>query len=247
MYKGKVSTSQSAAGPLRAHTGGYLRSPFTISGAFAEAAEKYVGGSSTSLQAWKKYSAEGEDGESASSGGEGRQWTRAGVGAGKLSVRDRRAQQSNAERVYSDQAGLFSKEAQEVDSLPSESLLQSSQGHMFGVDNRDKETMKKLMTRKIKQERFRRGVSSSGVSSSVTSEQAKMEKETEEPFRVAKRSRDEQLKDERESNFKTVLEPIATAVPSSSSASTKPVSRMQMLQRMREEALFGRNKKKRKN
>eukprot|EP00796_Vickermania_ingenoplastis_P005884 gene5884-4202_t len=139
--------------PVRAKTGGYLRAPFAISSSFAAAAEKHVdqgsatrGATAASLQ-WRRRAEEmAEDGEGVEALPT-RQWTRAGVGAGALSVKDRKAQQAAAERVYGEE--WFGND----EAAATGDTLQVSQQHMFGVDRREQETMKALMTRRLRQQR----------------------------------------------------------------------------------------------
>lgn len=93
--------------PLRGNTGGYLRSPFTISSTFRAAVDKFVGkGSSTSSSSsysWRR-GGDGEEEEEAEFGDasfmSGRQWLRAGVGSSTLLIKDQKAQQLAASRVY---------------------------------------------------------------------------------------------------------------------------------------------------
>lgn len=94
------------SGPVRASTGGYLRSPFAISDSFTTAVEKFVASSSTrsnpsSSFTWRQQGAVDEETDDyEASLAAGRQWMRAGVGAGSLMIKDQKAQQLAAEKVY---------------------------------------------------------------------------------------------------------------------------------------------------
>lgn len=97
--------------PVKANTGGYLRSPLLISSSFVAAAEKFVDASSKSHSSragssiWRHSrcaNAEDEEEEGLDTARltGGRQWTRAGVGAGSLMRKEQRAQQDAVEKVY---------------------------------------------------------------------------------------------------------------------------------------------------
>lgn len=132
---------------VRANTGGYLRSPLEISSAFAASAEKHVRqiGPSTSSTTWRPGSRDaGEDQDVIPT----RVWSRAGVGAGALSVKERKTQQMAAERVYGTHFAAG-------DEAEGRSSLQVEQQHMFGVDKREQETLRALQPRRLREARRR--------------------------------------------------------------------------------------------
>lgn len=293
--------------PIRANTGGYLRSPLAISDAFANAAEKHVGNATTAsssssshnsmLRAWQR---RGEEADAADDNSwmEGRRWTRAGVGAGLLSVTQKTAQQTAAERVYGNDFFSTGKDADGRDTL------QVAQSHQFGVDRREKETMKSLLPRSLRQEQRRRLMQASngnnaGNSNDVRNgdgeddthsaeeerkeEKSKIEgsgigsaqrnnpnggggggghKRAREPNTDEYETRETINANSTKSNEKRTTSSSSSssfsAVMSGGSSSPRsggnkptptpaaPMNRMQQIQRMREEALFGKKKKKAK-
>lgn len=288
--------------PVRANTGGFLRSPLEVSSAFAAAAEKHVGGatgrggsSSAIVRAWQSRSDETEDDDSWM---EGRRWTRAGVGAASLTVTQKTSQQAAAERVYG--GGDFASgggrgvDGEEDGDVVQRETLQVAQSHQFGVDRREKETLKTLMPRALRQEqrrRLRQGGSVSGKADRNEEAEAEEEelafdpKHGEAADHPLKRPREDlssarisghsnttpgsrmdggsATKSARTENHSgKVSSAVASNIPpqnndyqqgnkrGGSGAGTtlivgKPMNRMQQIQRMREEALFGKKGKKR--
>ncbi|KAK7194250.1 hypothetical protein NESM_000339800 [Novymonas esmeraldas] len=151
--------------PVRSHRGGYLRCPFTISANFAELAEKRVredlvhGGSGRgrtavvdkdAVQSSSSAAAAGQrtdlDGVESDLGG--RPWSRAGVGAVKLTGKEKRMQQEQAELIY----GRGSLAAVDDD----DSAAAATQENMFAVDARDQAALRHVVPRAVREKAKRR-------------------------------------------------------------------------------------------
>lgn len=216
---------KAAINPVRANTGGYLRSPIAISSAFALSAEKHVSQSDAVLRKMKPWQKSGR----AASGGEGeeseerllaqRAWTRAGVGAGRLTAKEKSSQQSNAETVYGKNSALEDGEEDEGS---------SARAPLFGVDHRDQTAMQAAVPRSIRRHQ-------------ELQHKQRQQRVTEESLSTSgggmKRSRDdaEEPSDRAEKKVKSAPPAPAPAM-----------NRMQRFDSMREAALFGDKKKKKK-
>lgn len=144
---------RSHQGPIRSNKGGYLRLPFRINPTFAELAESrvakeamtastrrgghYDGGSKLAVQA-DPDGLHRDDGD----GDGGRPWTRAGVGATKLSNTAKRSQQTQAEVIYGSEAISLKGSAdqgREADQL-------------FAVDTREKMALQQVVPRRLRED-----------------------------------------------------------------------------------------------
>jgi hypothetical protein len=158
--------------PVKSHKGGYLRCPFNISAGYAELAEKRVredlarGGAgargaaavadkdgllSSSLSSGRQVGVDdGTDGNG------GRPWSRAGVGASKLSGKEKRTQQEQAELIYG--RGSFSNGDGDDATAGTISALGRgpSQEHMFAVDSRDQAALQQVVPRAVREKVKRR-------------------------------------------------------------------------------------------
>lgn len=129
--------------PVTSSKGGYLRCPFDISARFSQLAERHV---TAGIASAKTASAmrEDKDGIEEPLGKEGgRPWTRAGVGAGHLSAKEKRLQQEQAEKIY----GAESK------SLTAD---ETSETNHFAVDLREQEALKRVLPRHVRLDKRRR-------------------------------------------------------------------------------------------
>lgn len=144
--------------PVRSHKGGYLRCPFNISASYAELAERRVredlarGGRSTTavtskdgLSTSSAVSLDGVEGDF-----EGRPWSRAGVGAKKLTGKEKRMQQEQAELIY----GRGSLAG--ADDSAGTPGAAASQENMFAVDARDQAALQQVVPRAVREKVKRR-------------------------------------------------------------------------------------------
>ncbi|KPA83155.1 hypothetical protein ABB37_02851 [Leptomonas pyrrhocoris] len=160
--------------PVKSHKGGYLRCPFNISASYAELAEKRVredlarggGGvrgptavadkdgllSSSSLSSPTNRRVDGDGGLE---GSEGRPWSRAGVGASKLSSKEKRMQQEQAELIYG-RGSLASGDADDATAGTASLSHGPSQENMFAVDSRDQATLQRVVPRGVREKVKRR-------------------------------------------------------------------------------------------
>ncbi|KPI90391.1 hypothetical protein ABL78_0467 [Leptomonas seymouri] len=158
--------------PVRSHKGGYLRCPFNISASYAELAEKRVrddlarGGmgargaaavadkdgllSSSTFSSSASRQVNGDDGFG---GSEGRPWSRAGVGSNKLSSKEKRTQQEQAELIYGRGSLAHGDDA----TAGAASMGHGpSQENMFAVDSRDQAALQKVVPRAVREKVKRR-------------------------------------------------------------------------------------------
>ncbi|KAG5496598.1 hypothetical protein JIQ42_03428 [Leishmania sp. Namibia] len=155
--------------PVRSHKGGYLRCPFNISSSYAELAERRVredlarGGRGRAAVADKDgvvvSSSTGPPVDRDDSDGDfgGRPWSRAGVGASRLSGKEKRVQQEQAELIYGRGALAGGDDiSADTGAAPVRSGL--CQEHMFAVHARDQVALQKVMPRAVREKVKRRRV-----------------------------------------------------------------------------------------
>ncbi|CBZ36161.1 hypothetical protein, conserved [Leishmania donovani] len=156
--------------PVRSHKGGYLRCPFNISSSYAELAERRVredltrgrsSGRSGAAVADKdgvmafsstgpQLDSDGIDGDFA-----GRPWSRAGVGANRLSGKEKRTQQEQAELIYG--RGTLAGDDGVVAATGAVSVTSDlSRENMFAVDVRDRAALQKVVPRAVREKVKRR-------------------------------------------------------------------------------------------
>ncbi|KAG5473128.1 hypothetical protein CUR178_03046 [Leishmania enriettii] len=155
--------------PVRSHKGGYLRCPFNISSSYAELAERrvredlaHVGhgraavadkdGVMLSSSAGPQVDRDDIDGDFG-----GRPWSRAGVGASRLSGKEKRAQQEQAELIYG-RGALAGDDDMSADSGAAPVRSGLCQEHMFGVHAHDQVALQKVMPRAVREKVKRRRV-----------------------------------------------------------------------------------------
>ncbi|CAJ1031750.1 hypothetical protein Q4I32_005929 [Leishmania shawi] len=152
--------------PVRSHKGGYLRCPFNISPSYAELAEMRVredlacGGSRTavadrdgmmaSLSTGPQVNGDGIDGDFGS-----RPWCRAGVGASRLSGKEKRIQQEQAELIYGRGALASDDGIGEATGTVSVGSGRSRE-NMFAVDARDQAALQQVVPRAVREKVKRR-------------------------------------------------------------------------------------------
>ncbi|CAG9578330.1 conserved hypothetical protein [Leishmania major strain Friedlin] len=152
--------------PVRSHKGGYLRCPFNISSSYAELAERRVHedlacGRSRAAVADKdgvkafpstgpQVDSDGIDGDFA-----GRPWSRAGVGANRLSGKEKRTQQEQAEHIYG--RGTLAEDDGAVAATGAVSVTSDLlQENMFAVDVRERAALQKVVPRAVREQVKRR-------------------------------------------------------------------------------------------
>lgn len=159
--------------PVKSHKGGYLRCPFNISGTYAALAEKRVkedlargssargGGTAVADKDGLLTSASAgshSDANDGPEGSEGRPWSRAGVGAAKLSGKEKRTQQEQAELIYGRGSPADGEGEESTSHSGGGSGNGMSQEHMFAVDTRDQSALQQVVPRavreKVKRRRF---------------------------------------------------------------------------------------------
>ncbi|AAZ11844.1 hypothetical protein, conserved [Trypanosoma brucei brucei TREU927] len=232
--------------PLRSSNGGYLCSPFTLQPAFETMAEKYTvrdgKGSSGRLNSAREVDDDG---------GPGRPWMRAGVGAKTMSAKERRQQQQEAERIY----GPSSYIADGEDELLNSSGKTSS-APVFAISSWEKAALQSVIPRGMRQRNGKQGERNNSDSAVLT-------KEVEEDERVLKGAEQQSsliVEKKRRSDEKDILPARVRRRKESagsechdgcngSSANVlalqakKPINKLQMLDQMRDAALFGKKKK----
>lgn len=161
--------------PVKSHRGGYLRCPFNISATYAEMAEKRVrddlargcGGSSArgavavadkdGLQMSSSFSSSAVgagNGSDDAEVNEGRPWSRAGVGASKLSGKEKRTQQEQAELIYG--RGAMASGGDDATAGTVSLERGPSQENMFAVDKRDQAVLQQAVPRAVREKVKRR-------------------------------------------------------------------------------------------
>ncbi|KAG5472359.1 hypothetical protein LSCM1_03758 [Leishmania martiniquensis] len=143
--------------PVRSHKGGYLRCPFNITSSYAELAEKRVhedlarGGRVSAVVADKdgvmsSLTGLQVDRDEIDGGSGGRPWCRAGVGASRLSGREKRAQQEQAELIYG-RGALAGYDDTSAASGAVSARGELSQEHLFGLHARDRAALQRVIPR----------------------------------------------------------------------------------------------------
>ncbi|CBZ28818.1 conserved hypothetical protein [Leishmania mexicana MHOM/GT/2001/U1103] len=152
--------------PVRSHKGGYLCCPFNISSSYAALAERRVredlarGRGRVAVADKDGVTALSSTGSHVDSDGidsdfAGRPWSRAGVGANRLSAKEKRTQQEQAELIYGH--GTLAGDDGFVAATGAASITGDlSQENMFAVDVRDRAALQKVVPRAVREKVKRR-------------------------------------------------------------------------------------------
>lgn len=205
----------SVSNPVRSSKGGYLRSPFEISTDFSEQAARFVlGGAGT--KAFRR--AEGEPESAGAAGEKSRKWLRAGVGADRMTQRERQLQMEQSRLAYGDVVGPAGSAGDEA-SGEHNHHHQQRQAHVVGASMEERQMLKKIAGQP--KHKHSRG---------------------------EKRAREETVTDEPAKAHTAGPSEASTAtLPSSAPASAPagPVSKVKRFEQLRLAALYGKKGKKR--